>query len=76
MAGLRYFINYGIVAKRCLILISLVVITIMTILTIARKMAVAATADNADADKTDSETEAAHCSAVFTVLRWCEGLGI
>ena len=41
----------------------------MTILTIAREMAVAATADNADADKTDSDPEAAHCPAVFTVLR-------
>ena len=68
MAGLRYFIIYRIVAKPCLILMSMGVITMMSILTIAREMAVAATADNADADKTDSDPEAAHCPAVFTVL--------
>ena len=76
MAGLRYFINYRIVAKLCLILLSMVVITIMPILTVAREMAVAATADNADAGKTDSDTEATHCPTVFTVLRWWEVLGI
>ena len=76
MAGLRYFINYRIYAKLCLILMPMVVITIMPILTIAREVAVAATADNADAGKTDSDPEAAHCPAVFTVLRWWEGLGI
>ena len=69
MTGLRYFINYRIVAEICLILISMLVITIMPILAIASEMAVAATADSADADKTDSDPEAAHCPAVFTVLR-------
>ena len=69
MAGLGYFINYRIVAKPCLILMSMAVITMVPILTIAREMAVAATADNADGDKTDSDPEAAHCPAVFTVLR-------
>ena len=47
---------------------SMVVITMMSILTIAREMAVAATADNADAGKTDSDPKGAHCPAVFTVL--------
>ena len=74
MAGLRYFFNYRIVAKLCLILLFMVVITMMPILTIAKEMAVAATADNDDGDKTDSDPEAAHCPAVFTVLRWQEGL--
>ena len=76
MAGLRYFINYRIVAKLCLILMAMAVITIMPILTKAIEMAVAATADNADAGKTDSDPEATHCPTVFTVLRWWEVLGI
>ena len=76
MAGLRYFINYRIVTKPSLILMPMVVITMMPILTIAREMAVAATADNADAGKTDSDPEAVHCPALFTVLRWWDGLGI
>ena len=68
MTGLRYFVNYRIVAKLCLILLFMVVITMMPILTKAKEMAVAATADNAKAGKTDSDPEAAHCPAVFTVL--------
>ena len=76
MAGMRYIINYRIVAKLCLILMPMVVITIVPILTIAREVAVAATADNAEADKTDSDPEAAHCPAVFSVLRWQERLSI
>ena len=49
--------------------IRIAIINKMTILTIARKMAVAATADNDDAGKTNSDPEAAHCPAVYTVLR-------
>ena len=50
-------------------MMSRVVIIMMPILTIAREMALAATADDADTGKTDSDPEASHCPAVFTLLR-------